>query len=255
MSRWLHVNTSLPPGATLAPSGPPASVPGSQLASMKFAQREGDVARVGHRDLVVDGLADFAVEFGRRAAAARARDLLELLDREARLRFGATFDVFLVLAALADDAVGVPVGFGAELVHPGGQRRGDRCWSHEEPLKANFSLNWKTPSERRRSVTWLFSHFREAAVDERGGVAGEDDADFAHRQRGLGQQPAEGQRAEQREQQHAAPRAACPRRRGIARLGPLAISGAGAAPTASHVSSLRFPSGRAARSTAARIQP
>ena len=34
MSRWLQVNTSLPPGATLAPTGPPCCVPGSQLGSM-----------------------------------------------------------------------------------------------------------------------------------------------------------------------------------------------------------------------------
>ena len=35
MIRWLHVNTSWAPGATLAPTGPPAIVPGSQFGSMK----------------------------------------------------------------------------------------------------------------------------------------------------------------------------------------------------------------------------
>ena len=40
---------------------------------------------------------------------------------------------------------------------PGASARASTVLVPEEPLNSNFSMNWMTPSERRRSVTWFFS--------------------------------------------------------------------------------------------------
>jgi hypothetical protein len=62
-----------------------------------------DHARVFDDHLIVDGLADFPAQLRGRVAGFAARDLLKLLDREARL--ASDFDVVVEAAA---DTVGFP---------------------------------------------------------------------------------------------------------------------------------------------------
>ena len=84
------------------------------FASDQRAERQRHVPGVFNRDQVVDGLADFGRELGRRVVA-RAPDPLFLADREVRFfRFDADFD-FVGFVELARRARGLPVAVSARV--------------------------------------------------------------------------------------------------------------------------------------------